>query len=104
MSLFAVTREAGPGWTDGVGAFDQPTVGDHGAFMGTLTDEGFVLFAGPLAGSESGRIRVLVIAEANSDSEVRRRLSEDPWERTQRLVTTTVEPWLLVVGEPRLGG
>ena len=24
MSLFAVTREAGPGWTDGKGAFEQP--------------------------------------------------------------------------------
>ena len=29
MSYFAVTREAGPGWTDGMGAFEQPGVNDH---------------------------------------------------------------------------
>ena len=45
MSLFAVTREAGPSWTDGKGAFEQPAGNDHAAFMNTLADEGFVLFA-----------------------------------------------------------
>ena len=37
---------------------------DHAAFMNALADEGIVLFAGPLAGSEHGRIRVLLIADA----------------------------------------
>jgi hypothetical protein len=32
MSLFAVTREACPGWTDGKGAFEQPAVNEHAAF------------------------------------------------------------------------
>ena len=48
MTLFAVTREAGTGWTDGKGAFEQPAVSEHAAFMDGLSDEGFVLFAGPL--------------------------------------------------------
>jgi uncharacterized protein YciI len=103
MSLFAVTREAGPGWTDGRGAFEQPAVNDHAAFMNKLADEGFVLFAGPLAGSECDRIRVLLIAEAASEADIHRRLADDPWERTQRLVTTSVEPWNLLVGADRLG-
>ena len=34
MSYFAVIREAGPGWTDGTGAFDQPDV----AFVGAADD------------------------------------------------------------------
>jgi uncharacterized protein YciI len=102
MSLFAVTREAGPSWTDGKGAFEQPAVDDHAAFMNKLADEGFVLFAGPLAGSERDRIRVLLIAEAATESDVHRRLSDDPWERTQRLVTTSVEPWNLLLGADRL--
>ena len=102
MSLFAVTREAGPGWTEGKGAFDQPEVSDHGAFMNALADEGFVLFAGPLAGSEHDRIRVLVIADAGSESDIHARLAGDPWQRTRRLVTTTVEPWNLLVGADRL--
>ena len=55
MSLFAVIREAGPSWTDGRGAFEQPAVNDHAAFMSGLADEGFVLFAGPLACCSSRR-------------------------------------------------
>ena len=102
MSLFAVTREAGPAWIDGKGAFDQPGVNDHGAFMNTLAAEGLLLFAGPLAGSEQGRIRVLLIADAASEADIQQRLADDPWHVTRRLVTVSVEPWNLFVGTERL--
>ena len=102
MSLFAVTREAGPAWNDGKGAFEQPAVTDHAAFMNALSDEGFVLFAGPLAGSEQGRIRILLIADASSEADIHRRLADDPWARTKHLVTARVEPWTLFVGAERL--
>jgi hypothetical protein len=36
MSLFAIIREAGPGWTDGKGTFEQPAINDHAAFMKSL--------------------------------------------------------------------
>jgi uncharacterized protein YciI len=98
MSYYAVTRNAGPGWTDGKGAFEQPGASDHAAFMNTLAEEGLVLFAGPLAGSEQGRIRVLLIADAPSEADIQRRLADDPWELTRRVVTTGVEPWNLFVG------
>ena len=104
MKLFAVTRTAGPTWTEGKGAFEQPAVNDHSAFMNGLADEGFVLFAGPLAGSEHDRIRVLLIARAASEADIRRRLADDPWESTRRVVTTNVEPWELFVGADRLTG
>jgi uncharacterized protein YciI len=103
MSLFAVTRGAGPSWTEGKGAFEQPAVNDHAAFMNQLAEDGFVLFAGPLAGSEHDRIRVLLIAEAASETDIHRRLADDPWQRAQRVVTTSVEPWNLLVGAERLG-
>ena len=76
---------------------------DHAAFMSRLADQGFVLFAGPLAGTEHDRIRVLLIAEAASEADVIRRLADDPWVRTQRLVTTSVEAWNLLLGAERLG-
>jgi uncharacterized protein YciI len=98
MSLFAVTREAGPAWSDGKGAFEQPAANDHAAFMATLATEGFALFAGPLAGTEQGRIRVLLIADAPSESDIRRRLADDPWAKTNQLVTARVESWRLFVG------
>lgn len=101
MSLFVVLREAGPGWTDG-GAFDQPQVNDHAGFMDALAGEGFVLFAGPLAGSEQGRIRALVIVDARSEADIHARLAEDPWAVAQLLVITSVEPWTLFVGADRL--
>lgn len=103
MSLFAVTREAGPNWVDGEGAFGQPEVNDHGAFMNDLAEKGFVIFAGPLAGSERDRIRALLIADATNEAEIHQRLADDPWVRSERLVTTRVEPWVLFVGADRLG-
>jgi len=102
MSLFAVTREAGPSWIDGKGAFEQPAVNDHAAFMSRLADDGLVLFAGPLAGTDQDRIRVLLIADADSETDIQRRLADDPWEQAERVVTTSVEPWNLLVGAERL--
>jgi len=102
MSYFAVTRTAGPAWTDGQGAFEQPGASDHAAFMATLAEEGLVLFAGPLDGTEQGRIRVLLIADAPTEADIRRNLAGDPWEVTNRLVTASVEPWNPFVGAQRL--
>ena len=77
MNCFAVIREAGPAWSDG-GITAQPAVDDHAWFMNALADEGFVHFAGPLAGSEHGRLRALLIVEAADAEEIRRRLADDP--------------------------
>ena len=98
MSLFAVNREAGPAWMDGTDAFNQPGASDHAAFMNGLAEEGFILAAGPLAGTESGRIRVLLIAHADHDAEITQRLATDPWELAGRITTTKIEPWTLLVG------
>lgn len=102
MSYFAVTRTAGPAWTDGKGTFEQPDVNDHAAYMNTLAEQGSVLFAGPLAGTEHGRIRVLLIMDVADEAEVHRRLADDPWAQSERIVVVTVEPWNLFVGAQRL--
>jgi uncharacterized protein YciI len=102
MSYYAVTREAGPGWLGGKSAFDQPGASEHAAFMNSLAEDGVVLFAGPLAGSEQGRIRVLLIAKAESEDEIHQRLADDPWAKTDRIVTVNAEPWSLLVGTERL--
>ena len=102
MSYFAVIRDAGPAWTDGKGAFEQPGVDAHAAFMNDLADEGIVLFAGPLAGSEHGRIRALLIVNTDNEAVIHDRLAADPWAQSQRLVTTSVEPWTLFVGADQI--
>jgi uncharacterized protein YciI len=101
MSYYAVTRVAGPAWTDG-GIAAQAGVDDHATFMNGLAGEGFVLFAGPLAGTESGRLRALVIVNADNEHEIRRRLANDPWARSQHLKITSIEPWNIFVGSDRL--
>jgi uncharacterized protein YciI len=101
MSYYAVIREAGPAWTGG-GITAQQAVSDHTAFMNALTDQGFILFGGPLAGSEHGRVPVLLIVSADSEAEIHRRLADDPWTSTQQLQITSIEPWDIFVGAQRL--
>jgi uncharacterized protein YciI len=104
MSYFALIREAGPAWTDGKGISGQPAVSEHAAFMDALADRGSVLCAGPLAGSEDGRIRVLLIVNADSEAEIQRCLADDPWTSTGLLQITSIEPWNVFVGAERLAG
>jgi uncharacterized protein YciI len=101
MSYFAVIREAGPVWVAG-GIFQQPSVTEHAAFMDRLAEEGFILFGGPLGGTEDGRVRVLLVVNADSEAEIHRRLTDDPWVATQQLLTASVEPWKILVGAERL--
>jgi uncharacterized protein YciI len=98
MSLFAVIREAGPAWKAG-GIFEQPSATDHAAFMKMVADEGFVLFGGPLAGSEQGRVHVLLIVDADSEADIHHCLADDPWVPTEQLVTVSIEPWKILVGD-----
>lgn len=62
-----------------------------------------LLFAGPLSGSERGRLRVLLIVDAHTESEVHHRLADDPWTISRHLTITSVEPWNVFVGAERLG-
>ncbi len=101
MSLFAVIREAGPAWQAG-GIFQQPSVTEHAAFMNTLADQRFVLFGGPLAGTEQGQVRVLLIVDADGEAAIHRRLADDPWVATGQLRTVSIEPWKILVGAERL--
>jgi uncharacterized protein YciI len=77
-------------------------VTEHAAFMNTLTEQGFVLFAGPLAGTEDGHVRVLLIVNADSEAEIHRRLADDPWVPTEQLLIASIEPWKILVGAERL--
>jgi hypothetical protein len=70
--------------------------------MSALAEEGFVLFGGPLAGSEEGRLRALLILSASEEGEVCRRLADDPWAIADRLVITAIEPWKVFTGEEGL--
>jgi uncharacterized protein YciI len=99
---FAVIREAGPGWIEGMGPFEQPQAAQHAAFMSSLAEAGIVICAGPLGDGHDGPFRVLLIAQAESAAEVARRLAADPWTLSERLLIASVEPWSPLVGADRL--
>ena len=101
MSYFTVFREAGATWRDG-GIASQPAIDEHAAFMNTLADEGLVVFAGPLAGTEAGLLHALLIINASDEAEIRRRLADDPWSISQQLKITSIESWNVFVGAERL--
>ncbi|MGW0972008.1 YciI family protein [Streptomyces sp. NPDC002516] len=102
MGYFAVTREAGPALTDGLGITGQPQLEQHAAFMDSLATAGFVLFAGPLSGIEHGRLRALLIANADNETQIRQRLADDPWSLSGHLRTVSIEPWNIFVGGERI--
>lgn len=101
MSVYVVIREAGPKWAAG-GIFEQEAIDEHAAFMNKLAADGFIHFAGPLSGTEGGRVRALLVIEAESEDEIRRRLAEDPWVPAELLRLVSIEPWKVLVGTDRL--
>src|SRR4051794_36232327 len=102
MGHYAVIREAGSAWCDGKGIAGQPGLNDHAAYMDALATEGFVLVAGPLAGTEAGRLRALLVVSAGSEADIHDRLGDDPWASSGRHMTVSVEPWNVFVGADRL--
>ena len=100
--LFAVIRTRGHAWKPSLPMEEQPGWRAHAAFMNGLTDLRFVLFGGPLAGTEHGRLRALLIVDAGSEAEISRRLADDPWEAADQIRTVSIEPWNILTGAERL--
>jgi uncharacterized protein YciI len=94
MARFAVIREAGPGWDSTTPLRDQVAWEEHAAFMNALDDEGFVVVGGPVGGGP----RTLLMVEAQSEDDVRRRLGDDPWTPLGLLTVASVEPWEILLG------
>ena len=99
MSWFVVTRVRGPRWDDGRPMREQDGWGGHAAFMDALAEEGFVVLGGPVG---DGDRRFMHVVEAASEDAVRERFAQDPWERSEQLVTPDVEAWqILLAAEPQ---
>src|SRR5437879_2810369 len=74
-SFYAVVSEAGPLWDHGAPMREQDAWSAHAAFMNALAEEGFIVLGGPLGDGVSHR--AMLIVDAPSENEVRRRLADD---------------------------
>jgi hypothetical protein len=90
MTYFVVLRRLGPEWDPSQPLEGQSGWPQHASFMDGLVDEGFIVLGGPLA----DELRVVLVVEAASGSEVRAVLARDPWSGTH-LVVDSVDAWTI---------
>lgn len=93
MAIFVVTLENGPGFDETKPRREQQLWDQHGVFMDSLVEDGFVLLGGPLG--DVDRDRVLLVVEATDEAEIVERLDDDPWAPLGMLSTVSVETWTI---------
>jgi hypothetical protein len=91
VANFAVRMVHGPGWDPARGIRDQDGWDAHASFMDELVAAGFVIIGGPV-GDNAG---ALLLVEARDETEIRTRLSRDPWARAQLLQVGPIDRWQL---------
>ncbi len=91
MANFALTLAHGPGWDSARPIREQDGWDEHAAFMDGLVETGFLIVGGPLSNGD----RTLHLIAAASETEIRARLSEDPWAAADLLRVESIEPWQL---------
>ena len=96
MAFFVVINEQGPGWDPKRVMREQKGWPDHASFMDSLEAEQFVVLGGPLKYSKH---RAMLIVKASNEQELRKRLAEDPWMRTEVLKTIEIYPWDILLGK-----
>ena len=94
MSYFVVIRETGPAWDATKGLRGQDAWDEHAGFINAASADGLILFGGALGAGDS----FLLMLNAESDAEIRRRLDDDPWTRMGLLEIASIEPWEQLTG------
>ena len=89
-TFLVVLRRSGPQWDASRPMEEQSDWPAHAAYMDELVSSGFIVLGGPLADEH----RVVHVAEADSEDELRATYARDPWMETH-LRIDTVEPWTI---------
>jgi uncharacterized protein YciI len=91
--FFAVRQERGGPWEWSRDLREQDGWEEHAGFMDRLTEEGFIVLGGPLAGERE----ILHAISAPSEQAVRDRLAQDNWSRNGMLTVKSIEPWTVLL-------
>ena len=94
---FLVMVVPGPAWDHARPRREQDGWDEHAAFVDGLSNEGVVVFGGPLGDPAFGP--ALLVFHAESEAEIRRRLADDPWMETI-LTVESIQTWSIWVGTP----
>jgi uncharacterized protein YciI len=94
---YMVNEGRGPSWDPSRPRRQQAGWAEHAEFMDALAAEGFVVLGGPVGDG----VRVVLVVDAESEAEIRRRLAEDPWMPMGILTVESVEPWEVLLRAPR---
>jgi uncharacterized protein YciI len=95
VRYFLVMEKPGPTWDPARPRREQDGWGEHARFMDALADAGFVVLGGPLGDMEGDP---MLVVDAASEEEARKRLAPDPWLEDGTLVIARVEPWEILLG------
>ena len=96
--VFLVTRRREPRWDDTRAMEEQEGWQAHAEFMDGLAADGFLLLVGPVEGTRDA----LLVVRADTEDEIQRRLSADPWTRNGLLRTVEIREWTVRIGSHRL--
>ena len=89
---YLVETARGPAWDDDLPRREQLGWDAHAAFMDGLVEDRFVVLGGPVGDLDGDR--ALLVVDAPTEEEARRRLAADPW--ADRVLTIrSVRPWTI---------
>jgi uncharacterized protein YciI len=97
--FFAVRLVRGGPWDWSRDLREQEGWDEHGRFMDSLVDEGFIILGGPVA---EGR-EILHAVRAESEQAVRAGLEQDNWHENGMLTITSIEPWTVLLRARTIG-
>jgi hypothetical protein len=70
---------------------------EHAEFMNGLARERFVVLGGVVGTAN----HALLVIDAPDETAIRTRLEQDPWSRSRTLVVESIEPWNVLLGDPK---
>jgi uncharacterized protein YciI len=72
---------------------EQEGFDEHGRYMDSLVEDGFIVLGGPLDGERE----ILHAISAPSEQAVRERLARDNWAENGMLTIRSIEPWTILL-------
>ena len=100
MAYYVVRSEQGPAWNSAVSMREQKLWTEHAAYINSLLSTDKMILGGPIGDGKP--YRAMVVLVASSETEVRQRLSDDPWYRAGVLRAVTVEIWNMIATNDKL--